>query len=313
MSQNLPEIMYVPRVRYSSKTNAAVPVVGLFLRSAAVAMLEWESLKYAEKSPWYFDVATVAIAISVLCVYEYRDWLNFNGRNYFLKSITSLIVVWLIVSGYSIYQSNEAPQLVDPQVAALQSQLATARRDRDLAILERDAARQSHGENIAPASPRSASPPETIRSDDIEARIDAWKSIDGQMNDLNRILGEGDHVVADWKSSRATLSPTIAEFRSGIAVLRERLSQLLASNSEFSDLKAVNESVLVKLASVIENLFETSTQIPKETNQDGYEASVGPYVGSLKRQLIMVKQWVGGVRNLAASSISDLSARQVSK
>jgi hypothetical protein len=91
------------------------------------------------------------------------------------------------------------------------------------------------------------------------------------------------------------------------------LSQLVAANADFSDLKAVDQAVLSKLASAIGNLLETSSQLPKETTQDGYETSVGPYVGLLKRQLTTAKQWADGVKNLASSSVSDLSARQVSK
>jgi hypothetical protein len=192
------------------------------------------------------------------------------------------------------------------RAASLQAQL-------DTAIRERDAARQSHGENVVSASPQPAPSPETIKVDDIEARIDAWKSIDGQMNDLRRFLGEGDHIVANWKTSQAALSQMLVEFRNHIAVLQERLSQLVAANADFSDLKAVDQAVLSKLASAIGNLLETSSQLPKETTQDGYETSVGPYVGLLKRQLTTAKQWADGVKNLASSSVSDLSARQVSK
>jgi hypothetical protein len=217
MSENLPEIMYVPFVRYSNKTNVAVPLAGLFIRAGAVAALEWESLKYAEKSPWYFDVATTAIAIAILCVHEYRGWLNFKGRNYYLKASIALILAWLSVSGYSIYQSNQTPQTVDPQILTLQSQLAAARRDTDLAILERDAARRERGQEPTPPAP----PPETIKVEDIEARIDAWKSIDGQMNDLARSLAEGNQIVVDWKASQATLQQRLSVFRSDIAILQE--------------------------------------------------------------------------------------------
>jgi hypothetical protein len=91
------------------------------------------------------------------------------------------------------------------------------------------------------------------------------------------------------------------------------LSQLLRVDSDFSDLKAVDLTVVAKFASVLETLYQTATQLPKETNQANYETSVSPYIGALRRQLVVVKQWADAVKNLAASSVSDLSARRALK
>jgi hypothetical protein len=275
-------------------------------------MIEWGSLRFIDHAPISVWIASSVVALLVLAVIEQRNWLNFKNRRYFPISLSVLMATWLSIVGFAYYLEVATAHPIDPVVANLQSQLATARRDRDLAVLERDAARREHGENITTA-PKPVPPPETIKADDIEARIDVWKSIDGQMNELVRILGEGDRIVANWKSNQGSLTQMVNEFRQHLNILRNRLSQLVDANSEFSDLKAIDRAVPNRLALAIENLLQASSQLPPNTQAADYETTISPYIGPLRRELGPVEQWAQSIRNLAGSSVSELSARQVSK
>jgi hypothetical protein len=309
-----PSVRFVYTTEYTDKTNVVVPPLGHFIRTGAIAMLEWESLKHTESAPWYFDVGSVALAIAVVSVHEYRGWLNFKNKNYYLRTIGILAAAWVALSAYTIYQYNfNAPTIIDPQITTLQSELATARRDRDLAILERDTAKRERGQEVSPSPPAPSAPP-TATMDDLDARIDVWKSIDGQMDDLSRVLIDGNQIVTDWKSLKpSALSPRVGQFRNHLDILRQRLGELIGANPDFSDLRAVDVSVPTKLRSAIENLFETAGQTSDEIDQAGYENSLGPYIGPLRRQLIQVKTWIDGVKHLAESSVADLSARRALK
>lgn len=100
---NWPVVLYEPRSRFTSKTNAAWPVIVRAVRAGAVVMLEWVSLKYTEHTPLYVDVITVITAILVLAVIESRDWLDFKNARYFPIALTLLFLFWGAASGYAYF------------------------------------------------------------------------------------------------------------------------------------------------------------------------------------------------------------------
>jgi hypothetical protein len=102
--------------------------------------LEWTTLKYIEDAPIVVRIATFVAALAILAIVEKRDWLKFKGKSLFHYAIVTAIAVYLSISGYAFYTTSGHP--ADPIVSNLQSQLASSRRERDMAILERDAARR---------------------------------------------------------------------------------------------------------------------------------------------------------------------------
>jgi hypothetical protein len=150
--------------------------------------------------------------------------------------------------------------------------------------------------------------------DDIEARIDVWKSIEGQMNDFARILGEGDRIVANWKTSPpGGLANTVSQFRQNLNIIRGRLAQLIGSNPDFSDLRIIDQNVPGKLSASIENLLQAASQLRSDVTATEYDANIRSYIGPLRRELATVKQWSQATKSLANSSVAELSSRQISK
>ena len=298
---------------YTDRTLAITPLLVTALSGWAVLMIEWGSLRWIDHAPVAIWIGSTAIAVCVLAVIANRDWLNFKDRRYFPVSLLALMTIWIGIVGLAYYIDYTTGHPLDPAVAGLQSQLASALRERDIAALERDAARREIGNAVAPGAPiPPPSPAKTM--DDIEARIDVWKSIEGQMNDFVRILGEGDRIVANWKTSPpGGLANTVSQFRQNLNIIRGRLAQLIGSNPDFSDLRIIDQNVPGKLSASIENLLQAASQLRSDVTATEYDANIRSYIGPLRRELATVKQWSQATKSLANSSVAELSSRQISK
>jgi hypothetical protein len=302
----------VPYVtNYTKDTPTLQGPFGLTAITAAVTLfIDHGVHRWMEHAPESIWIGSTVIAILVATVVINRKWLDFKDRRYFPFSLAALIVSWLLVVGVGYYLDSIAPREIDPAITNLQSQLATARRERDVAVIERDAARRESGNTTVPPPPPKP-PLETLKADDIDARIDAWNSVRGLMDDFNRIVGKGDDIVKNWKDSRNSLSQSGASLRQDVQIARERLSALVGSNPDFSDLKIVyDDDVPRKLYQATENLLNAFAQMPTTSTLAEYESSIGSYIGPLRRQLASVKQWADNSKKLAESSVAELSAKQ---
>jgi hypothetical protein len=293
---------------YTNRTPVFGPLLITVIAGWAYLMVEWGTLRWIDHAPVAIWIASTVIGALVLGVIARKDWLDFKNRRYFKVSLSILMFTWVAVVGLAYYLNSTSPRGVDPAVANLQSQLATALRDRDLAVLERDDARRANGLPV-PTAPQTPSPT-VSKASDIESRIDAWKGVEAHMNELNRILVEGDTVVADWQSPQFALSQKIAELNNRLANARNRLSNFVSTYSDFSDLKVIDQSSLNRLSGVVSNLTQIASQLSPNISDAERRDSISPFISPLKRELEPAKKWVSAVKALSISSVSDLSARQ---
>jgi hypothetical protein len=254
-----------------------------------------------EHAPDWAWIASTLIAIFVLAVIANREWLNFRGRRYFPTFLILLMLSWIGVVAGAYYQVRNSPQpSPDPAIIDLQTKLAAALRDRDIAVSQRDAAQREHGDK-APSQSIPQIPP-SLKGDEIDARIDAWRSIEEQMNDFSRILADGDSIIANWESNQA-LSTNVNAFMNNFGNAMNRLSALVGANQEFSDFKVIDFGPARKLSAAISNLYQTLPQLPANATHDA-----APYIGTLKREVANVKQWVAATKKIADSSILELTS-----
>ena len=301
-------VLYVPPAQYTDKTPVLTPLLIPALRALTVMGLEWTTLSFIESVPNIVRIATFVISGFILAVLECRGWLNFKQRNLFAFLIFGLIVIYTAICAYAFMYLQE-PSTPNPAVTDLQTKLAAAFRDRDIAISERDAARREHGDN----SPGQPIPqlPQSLKADEIDARLDAWKAVSTQMNDLASIISDGDNIVNNWKNSdNDSLSRNTVNFRNKYDVLHSRLNQTVGVNNQFSDLSVVDLRGLDKLDGYINNLLNAVGQRPNASSKGDWEAAIAPYIGPVKREMASLRQWVQTTRNVADLSVLELTARQ---
>jgi ATP-dependent phosphoenolpyruvate carboxykinase len=133
------------------------------------------------------------------------------------------------------------------------------------------------------------------------------------MNDLIRITSEGDQIVENWKTNQKTIGDATTRFRQHLQITRNRLSAIIGSNADFSDLKIIDQDVPSKLSGAATNLLDAYGQLPNGTTPTEYENSIEPYIGPFKRQLAIVREWTETSKHLADSSVSELSAERISR
>ncbi len=302
-------VLYVPPAKYTDRTSVFTPIVLHVLRTGAVLLIEWTTLNYIENAPLLVRIATFIVALLVLAVLECRDWLNFKRRHLFTYSISVLIVIYVAICGYAFAFLRETSAPMNPAMADLQTKLAAALRERDIAISERDAAMRDRGD--VSRSPPIPSIPQSLKTDEIEARIEAWKSVDEQMGDLARILSDGDDVVNNWESvTGEALSGDINKFRQNFNILHNRLSSVIAANNKFSDLEVIDVTAMDNMNRYLVNLLDALGQTSNSASKVEWETAISPYIGPVKREIASLRQWLQTTKNIAGSSILELTSRQ---
>jgi hypothetical protein len=134
------------------------------------------------------------------------------------------------------------------------------------------------------------------------------------MNDLARILSDGDKIVGEWKNdNKEALRQRVDHFRQEYWILRGRLVQLINANDQFSDLKVVQPNVMDKLYEFLSNLLDAIGQTPNGIAKSDWEDTISPYIGPVTREIASLRQWLRATKNVANSSELDLAARQRSR
>ena len=133
------------------------------------------------------------------------------------------------------------------------------------------------------------------------------------MNDLASILSYGDSIVNNWEnSSKDLLSGNVSNFRIKYNVLHSRLDQLVGINKQYSDLGVIDLKALNKLDGYLVNLLNAAGQRPAVSSRGEWASAIAPYIGPVKREIALLRQWLQTTRNVAELSILELTARQQS-
>jgi len=297
-----------PEPKYTHKTPAFVPLVTSVFRTGAVMGIEWVTLRYIENVPDLVAITTFIICLCILAVLEWKDWLNFKRRGLFITCLMFLILLYASISAYAFIYLRAPPE-TNPAITELQTKFAAALRERDIAISERDEARREHGE-VTP-DPSLVPLPPSMKASEIDARLDAWKGVEAQMNDLDRILSEGDEIIRNWKNyDRQSLMTKISVFRQESTIVYQRLNNLLGANSDFSDLKAIDGNAMRKLQIFNQNLLDAINQTLQDASKDELQTSVAPYIGPVEREIASLKNWLQTTKHVAESSALELTSRQ---
>jgi hypothetical protein len=161
------------------------------------------------------------------------------------------------------------PSPQNPELDADEIQLAAALREKDIAISQRDEARRERGD-ASPSQPIPPIPP-SLKTDEIEARLDAWKAVETQLNDIDRLLAEGDDTLKIWENDKEPkLRDVSIKFENDAANQRNRLRALLSTYHDYSDLSVVNPGTLDKLATFAENMYNALIQLPSAITEEDY-------------------------------------------
>jgi len=303
-------VLYEPPTKYTDRTSVLTPLLLPALAALAVLGIEWTTLGFIENAPVIVRFATFVIAAFVLAALQSRDWLKFKGRYLFPGLLAGLVLLYLAICSYAFFYLQE-PSSPSALVIDLQTKLAAALRERDIAISQRDAAKRDRGD-VSP-SPPIPPIPQSLKTDEIEARIDAWKAVEAQLNDIDRLFSEEDRTVDNWQSgNKEALRGTSITFLDDATNQRNRLKQLLDTYHDFSDLSVVDPTILDKLSTYTQNLYTAVIQLPGDMAKDDYVSAIKPYIGPIKREMAFIKQWIQATRKVAESSVLELAARQQS-
>lgn len=241
----------VPYVtNYTNKTPTLGPLALTVIKAWAILMIEWGSLRWIDHAPIGVWISSSLVALLVLGVIERREWLNFKNKRFFPISLSGLLIAWAGIVAFAYYYDAVSDHPANPAVVSLQSQLATALRARDAAVVERDNARRANNVTAPPASSTTSSPP---GQSDTDARKDVWEGISSLMNDFEGALNDSDAITANWKANQAGLSKSISEFRQKFTIARNKLGQFIGTYPNFSDLRIIDQGIFTKFATVIEN------------------------------------------------------------
>jgi hypothetical protein len=131
------------------------------------------------------------------------------------------------------------------------------------------------------------------------------------MNELSRILSDGDTAIANWQNSdKGPLASSVIGFRNEYNVLRNRFEQFVTVNGQFSDFKVLEPIKMDKMMIYLSNLLDANSQFPDGASKSDWAAAIAPYVGPIKREIASLRQWVETAKRVAESSVLGLKARK---
>ena len=302
---------YIPRVEYTEETPLFVPVIPAFVRFAVAMALEALIANYINNVPLIVRIATFFIAAFFFAVIDQQRWLRFKSRRYFVYTVSAICLTYAAIWAVALLYFRE-PSPENPELNATEIKLAAALREKDIAITQRDEARRERGDT-SPSQPIPPIPP-SLKTDEIDARLDAWQAVETLLNDVDRLLTQqGDPIINNWQSANAeALRDRSANFLNDVSNQRNRLLQLITSYHDFSDLSVANTETLNRLSTFIQNLYSTVSQFPPNMTKDDFISSTKPYIGSIKREMASIRQWTEATRKVAEFSVQELTARRQS-
>jgi hypothetical protein len=301
-------VLYEPPAQYTNKTPTLTPLLIPALTALVIGAIQWTGYRLIESAPISVVIATFVIAAFILAVIYRRDWLNFKRPYLFVGLLSGLVLLWVAVCGIAFFYLRETPSPSSNEIE-LTKQLAAARRNEDILSAELQAAKRDHGDT-SPSRPIPPIPP-SLKPDEIDARLDAWKGVKAQLNDIDRLLAEGDDILKTWESdNQQTLSSNSGTYANDASNQRNRLRSLLNNYHDFSDLSVVDTVPLEKLAAFIQQLNSAVSQLPPGTGKEDFVHDIEPFVKPVKRQINLLKDWSKVTRKVADSSILELNTRQ---
>jgi hypothetical protein len=150
-----------------------------------------------------------------------------------------------------------------------------------------------------------------ISNNDILSQLDIWRSIDSQLNNISRTIGEDYHFIDDWdariKTNRGHYASDVTNAmqawdRITRAFLSLPISDTFRTEIDAPGVQARRQNTYLVLIRLAEAVNALPAQLP-----DDYENIIRPYVNGLKNELDTDRAWMEKTQKMSVSRKAQLS------
>jgi hypothetical protein len=228
-----------------------------------------------------------------------------GGRKILYSTSAGLIVLFVAMAEY-------LPHWIDASDShsVHTSSAQTPKAHDDATTSASSAAANSHQQSTPQSAATPVNPTAALTPHDVQARIDAWNSVDVPLSDLGQTISDGyallEHWPHDLKESRKKLTQAIARLRDGAEAFDRQLDRL-RGNIAYPDLeKDLSTTPIPLLEQTAENVLLATGALPDELPANS-ELKMKAQFNDLKQALDKAKTWQSEMQRLSLTARQELS------
>lgn len=279
-------------------------------------------------------LALVVIILAVIFSEKLRAWASGISPNWIMGAITALLIIlalspfieekkWPFSAWFG--EANDIAQAIKPLQERLDVAAAEISRINNLpphplpsdidTINElksslADAKRQLEArQNSQPV--QSLAQKQDLSNNDILSQLDMWRSIDSQLNNINRTIGEDYHFSDDWavriRTNREQYTTDVTNAMRAWDRITRAFLDMPMSDAFRTEIDASGaQGRRQQTYSAFLRLSEAVTALPAQLPDD-YENIIRPYVNGFKNELDIDRAWMEKTQKMSVSRKAQLS------
>jgi hypothetical protein len=174
---------------------------------------------------------------------------------------------------------------------------------------------------IPPAAPsQAASPPpqdtQTLKTEDVAALIDVWRSVREQMNSTIDSTNQVEALLSAWpkriSENRADLLNRLATLRDTVNQRRVSVATLATFYERYPNIRAVirgrdSEAVFSRLYRALDTFVTEIRSLPQQLPEN-FENTLRPYAGEVKLAAMALAKWASDTSTFSEAQSKELNS-----
>jgi hypothetical protein len=231
-----------------------------------------------------------------------------GGRKILYSASAGLIVLFVFMAEYLPHWIDGSdPHSTHAPSAQTSSSAQTSKAHDDATTSASSEAASSHQQSTPPTP---VNPTAALTAHEVQAKIDAWNSVNVPLSDLGQTISDGYALLERWphdlKESRKKLTQALARVRDGAEAFDRQVDRL-RGNSAYPDIeKELSTAPIPLLEQTAEDVLLAVGALPEELPANS-ELKMKPQFNELKQELDKAKTWQSEMQRLSISARQDLS------
>jgi hypothetical protein len=233
-----------------------------------------------------------------------------GGRKILYSTSAGLIVLFVAMAEYLPHWIDTSDSHSVHTSSVHTSSAQTPKVPDDATTSASSAAANSHQQPTPQPAATSVNPTAALAPHDVQARIDAWNSVDVPLSDLGQTISDGYALLERWphdvKESRKKLTQAVARLRDGAEAFDRQVDRP-RGNIAYPDIeKELSTTPIPLLEQTAENVLLAVGALPDELPANS-ELKMKAQFNDLKQALDKAKTWQSEIQRLSVTARQELS------
>jgi hypothetical protein len=228
-----------------------------------------------------------------------------GGQKILYSTSAGLIVLFVFMAEYLPHWIDKS----DPHSAHTSSARTSEVHDDAMTSVSSTVA-NSHQPSTPQPTATPVNPTAALTPHEVQAKIDAWNSVDVPLGDLGQTISDGYALLERWphdlKESRKKLTQAVARLRDGAEAFDRQVDRL-RGNIVYPDIeKELSTAPIPLLGETAEDVLLAVGALPEELPANS-ELKMKPQFNDLKQALDKAKTWQSEMQRSSVATRQELS------